>query len=508
MNDIWIKLAELPSLYASEPLFFRALLAALMVGITCGVLGCFFVLRNMALIGDALSHAVLPGLVIAFVIGGYSVFGFFIGSTLAGLVTAILITWISQNVMTKADAAIGIVFTFMFAVGIIMISKVSRSGVHLDMQHFLFGNLLGIRNSDLYLTGAVMVFVIISIYLFYRYLFVATFQEVIAETMGISVQYLHYFLMLLLSFAVVASLQTVGLIMVVAMLITPASTALLLSNQLRQVIFISAFIGAVSSVLGLSIAIVLDAPPGPALVVVVSLFFFSAALFAPRKGYVFRVIRQNRLRKKIQIEDTLKQALRLENNKELTFDTLSNRLTFNKSMLKKHLRTLAKRGLMSVGDNLELILTEVGVKEANRLVRAHRLWETYLVQEMGLSEEQIHEDAEQYEHLLTDEILDEVDQKLGFPTKDPHGSPIPTKKGFPDFPLFNLDLAEKGIIHDQQINEQITHKLWQLGLLPNSIITLKEKDRDFVMVQLNGKLIKVPAILARKINISVSRGEG
>ena len=501
MNDLWIKLVELPSLYLTEPLFFRALIAAIMVGITCGVLGCFFVLRNMALIGDALSHAVLPGLVGAFVIGGYSVFGFFIGSTIAGLITAVLITWISQNVTTKADAAIGIVFTFMFAIGIIAISKVSRSGVHLDMQHFLFGNLLGIRNSDLYLTGGVMIYVLLSIYVFYRYLFVATFQEVIAETMGISVKYLHYFLMLLLSFAVVASLQTVGLIMVVAMLITPASTALLLSDNLRKVIFISAFVGALSSVIGLSIAIILDAPPGPALVVVVSIFFFSTAIFAPKKGYLFRIIRQRKLRQKIQLEDTLKQAIRLENNKTLTFNALIDKLTFNKPILLKHLQTLVKKGFIITDGEQGLKLTKNGIKEANRLVRAHRLWETYLVQEMGMTEEQIHEEAEKYEHFLTDEMLDEVDLKLGFPTKDPHGSPIPTKKGYPDFPLFNLDVSESGVINVDQISEQITHKLWQLGLLPNTTVILKEKDRDFVLVQLNGKLIQVPSSLARKINI-------
>ncbi|MEM8907348.1 MAG: metal ABC transporter permease, partial [Bacteroidota bacterium] len=104
--DIWLRLLELPNIYWYEPIFQRALLAGVMVGITCGVLGCFFVLRNMALIGDALSHAILPGLVFAFVFFGYNTFAFFIGSTLAGMITAVLITWISQNIRTKADAAI------------------------------------------------------------------------------------------------------------------------------------------------------------------------------------------------------------------------------------------------------------------------------------------------------------------------------------------------------------------------------------------------------------------
>ena len=189
----------------------RALIASSMVGLMCGVLGCFIVLRNMAMIGDALSHAILPGVVFAFMVVGYSALGFFTGAVIAGLLTALGITWIQQNVKTKNDAAIGIVYTAMFSIGVMGISWISRNeGVHLDLKDFLFGNVLGVANEDLYLTAGITVYVILSILLFYRYLFITTFQPVIAQTMGISVRVIHYFLMLLLSFAVVASLQTVG----------------------------------------------------------------------------------------------------------------------------------------------------------------------------------------------------------------------------------------------------------------------------------------------------------
>ncbi|MFT5747259.1 MAG: ABC-type Mn2+/Zn2+ transport system permease subunit, partial [Saprospiraceae bacterium] len=185
----------------------RALMASSMVGLMCGVLGCFIVLRNMALIGDALAHSVLPGVVVAFILVGHNPLAFFIGSVIAGLATSVGITWIQHNARTKNDAAIGIVFTAMFAIGVIGISKISRRpGVHLDLNDFLFGDVLGVANEDLYLTGAVLVYVLISVVVFYRYLFAATFQPIIAETMGISVKTIHYFLMLLLSFAVVASL--------------------------------------------------------------------------------------------------------------------------------------------------------------------------------------------------------------------------------------------------------------------------------------------------------------
>lgn len=505
--DIWAAFAELPQIYLTEPIFQRALIAAIMVGITCGILGCFFVLRNMSLIGDALSHAILPGLVVAFMIMGYSTIGFFIGSTIAGMITAVMITWISQNVQTKADASIGIVFTFMFALGIIGISRVSRvhadggdTSPHIDMEHFLFGNLLGVETTDLYLTAAVMIYVIISIYLFYRYLFVATFQEVIAETMGISVTSLHYFLMLLLSFTVVASLQTVGLILVVAMLITPASTALLLSDNLKTVIVLSGVIGAVTGIIGMSLAIVLDAPPGPELVVVVSVMFFLAAMFSPKKGYVSRKIQQRKLQRKIQLEDVLKQTIRISEKSTVTKDKLLEKLAFSSGVLNTRLNTLVKQGLIIKGQS-NVKLTSEGRKEANRLVRAHRLWETYMVQQMGMTEGQIHEEAERLEHLLTEDILEEVDEKLGYPTTDPHGSPIPTRKDHPDFPLTHLKPNEAAFIDPDQTNEMITIKLWELGLSPNIEVKMIEKNKTAVLIKTNQQELEIPIKMAREIEI-------
>ncbi len=410
-----------------SPWAMRALIASSMVGIMCGVLGCFIVLRNMALIGDALAHAILPGVVFAFMLVGYSVFGFFLGSAIAGLIAAVVMTWIQQNSNTKNDAAIGIVFTAMFSIGVMGISKISKSdGVHLDMKDFLFGNVLGVSDQDLYLTTAVTVFVLGSIAVFYRYLFATTFQPVIAKTMGISVEMVHYFLMLLLSFAVVASLRTVGIILVVAMLITPASTALLLSNRLQNVLGISALVGLVSSILGLLLAIQFNTTPGPAMVVVATSLYLLAVFFAPKQGLVFRYFQRRSLLKKIRREDILKQSLRLNEQGTITKTALLEKLGLTSASLESGLQDLLKKEFL-LTTNGGYDLTEPGKQAADKLVRAHRLWETYLVQQMGLTEEQIHEDAEKYEHLLTDEILDNVDEHLGFPTTDPHGSPIPPK---------------------------------------------------------------------------------
>ena len=492
---------ETISIFFEQEWAMRAFAASTMVGVMCGILGCFIVLRNMALIGDALSHAILPGVVFAFMIVGYSALGFFVGSVLAGLVAAVGITWIQRNIKTKNDAAIGIIFTAMFSIGVMGISRISNNpsedGGHLDLKDFLFGSTLGVGNQDLILTSIILVYVLISILVFYRYLFVTTFQPVIAETMGISVRVIHYFLMLLLSFAVVASLQTVGVILVVAMLITPASTALLLSDRLPRVLALAGFVGFISAVLGLFFAVKYDTTPGPAMTVVATLLYFLAALFSPSKGLVFRWINSRKLKTRIQLEDILKQANKLQKSGELTIDKLDNRLGFSKSILKKHLQTLRKKGLFEAKN---LRLTGEGKEEATRLVRAHRLWEAYLVNEMGLTPEQIHEDAEKYEHLLTEEILDEVDAKLGYPALDPHGSPIPTKRGMPDFPLIKLQVNEQAKIATKQMNEHITAQLWSLGLLPETSFQVIRKEGNSIAIKQNEQQITLPLLLAQKVN--------
>lgn len=477
----------------------RALIASSLVGIMCGVLGCFIVLRNMSLVGDALAHAILPGVVFAFVIVGYSALGFFTGAVIAGLLTALGITWIQHNVGTKNDAAIGIVFTAMFSIGVMGISYISRNeGVHLDLKDFLFGNVLGVANSDLYLTTGVTIYVVVSVIVFYRYLFVSTFQPVIAETMGVPVQMIHYFLMLLLSFAVVASLQTVGVILVVAMLITPASTALLLSKRLPSVILLSGIIGLFSAVFGLVFAIILETTPGPAMAVTATLFYTLAVFFAPEKGLVFRQLRKRQLKARIKLEDGLKQAYRLEQQGSLTIESLAEKLGTTTSSLQKILQLLRTKGLLEKGN---LKLTSIGIGEAEKLVRAHRLWETYLVNKIGLNNEQIHEEAERFEHLLPEALLDAVDQELGFPSTDPHGSPIPAKAGEPSFPLIRLASQEQGQIAEHQSGQYVSAQLWRMGLLPGADFRVEEKTLEEVLLRVGEKDIRLPVSLARLINV-------
>lgn len=460
----------------------RAIIASSLVGIMCGVIGCFIVLRNMSLIGDALAHAILPGIFISFIIVGYSTIGFFLGSVVAGLFTAFGITWIQHNVKTKNDAAIGIVFTTMFAIGVMGISHVSQGeGVHLDLGDFLFGSALSISPEDIYITGTVCLFVLSSVVVLYRYLFITTFQETIAQTMGISVKMIHYFLMLLLSFAVVSALRSVGVILVVAMLITPASTALLLSNKLKTVIMISALIGLMSANLGLILSIVFNTTPGPAMTIVVTSLYLIAAVFSPNKGLAIRYVRQLRQKRKIQQEDILRQAIKTDVQEGLSFAFFSERLGYKEQKVATVAQDLVRKGLANVKDK-RLILSEKGKSTAEDLVRAHRLWETYLVDKVGLNQEQIHDEADKMEHHLSKEFLDEVDHALGYPQTDPHGSPIPQKFARPILSILDLELESNARIAKNQISDAVESELWELGLLPNQSFTLHKIDTSSVEI--------------------------
>lgn len=483
----------------------RALIASSLVGILCGTIGSFMVLRNMSLIGDAISHAILPGIFFAFVLVGYGTTGFFIGSLLAALLSVVAMTWIQDNVKTKNDAALGIIFTFMFSIGVIGISYLNnQQGVHLDLKDFLFGTVLGVSTEDIIITIMVTIFSLSSIVIFYRYLFITTFQPIIAATMGISVRAIHYFLMLLLSFAIVASLRTVGIILVVAMLITPSATALLLSDKLKNVIVISGIIGFLSAALGLILAIIFDTTPGPAMCVVVTAFYFLVVFLSPKNGLVIKRIRKRRLNAQIEREDIMKYLSKHKTITSTQLESVSKAIGLKITRLRGHLKALVKGGKLSAEEN-EFSLTKEGNDIALNLVRAHRLWETFLVDKVGLKSHEIHEDAEKYEHFLDSDLLDQLDAKLGYPNFDPHGSPIPSKSPRAERPLVQILEKQTATISSQQLSNEIESQLWELGLTAQSTIYIEMIGTKEMTVKHGDRLLSISKDLASQINVENTR---
>lgn len=267
----------------------RGLVAAVLVGIICGVVGCFIILRGLALMGDALSHAVLPGVAIAFMLG----INFFIGAVVTGILTALAIGFVTQNSRVKEDAAIGIMFTAAFALGIILITQIHS--VSVDLPHILFGDVLGVSTTDLWLTGGTGLVVLLAVILFYKELLLTSFDPTMAAAIGLPNRLIHYFLMVLLSLVTVASLQTVGIVLVVAMLITPGATAYLLTDRLSVMLWLAALFGVISAVVGLYVSYYVEnIPSGATIVVTATVLFLLALLFSPKQGLVWRRLRKAR----------------------------------------------------------------------------------------------------------------------------------------------------------------------------------------------------------------------
>ena len=216
-----------------------ALMAAIMVGIMSGIIGSFIILRGMSLMGDAISHSVLPGVAVAYMLG----VNLMIGATTFGVIAALLIGFVASNSKLKNDTAIGIVFSAFFALGFILISMAESST---NLHHILFGNVLAVSDSDLLSTFVVLAIVIVFVFALFKELQITSFDEVFAKSYGLNTSIIHYGLMIILTLVTVSALQTVGIILIVAMLITPAATAFLWTNRLVYMLFVSSGVGAVA----------------------------------------------------------------------------------------------------------------------------------------------------------------------------------------------------------------------------------------------------------------------
>ncbi len=256
----------------------RGLLAAVMVGVLCSVIGCYVVLRSMAFLGDAMAHAILPGIAIAYLFRG----NLTIGALVAAVVVALGIGAFSQQGTIKEDTAISIMFTAALALGIALISSIRTYAV--DLSHILFGNVLGVSPSDLWLTAILGVIILAITLVCYKPFLVITFDPLLASTMRLPVQFLRNLLLVLLALTIVTSMQTVGVGLVAAMLVTPGATAFLLTKRLPAMMGLAAILGALSSLVGLYISYYLNIASGSTIVLTATLFFLLAYLFSPRKG--------------------------------------------------------------------------------------------------------------------------------------------------------------------------------------------------------------------------------
>jgi ABC-type Mn2+/Zn2+ transport system permease subunit len=442
---LWlIRLAGYASSDLAAPLW--TMLVGGICNASCAILGCYLVLRRMSLLGDAITHSVLPGIALAYYFSG-SVSGWpvFVGALVLGIVTSALTHAVSSLGRVSQDASLGIVFTSLFALGVILIN--SWAGVDLDPGCVLYGmietvavdmtTVLGFEFSrPLMVLFPTLLLTLAFVAVFWKELKIVAFDPALAAAMGIRVTFLNYAFLTMVAVVAVASFESVGSVLVVAMLIVPPATAALMTDRLVWMLAWSVAIGATSAVFGYLMAAALNTNVAGAMAVAAGLQFAAAVFFAPRSGLVSRWLRNQSLAVRIAAEDILATLYRAE-EKGAGSQVLaigSPQASGNRQhpdsarsglVLRLARRRLRRAGWVRGTSPAALALTDSGRAAARSLVRAHRLWESYLDAHFDLPRDHLHDAAERMEHYLGAELQAELAAELSDRAVDPHGKAIP-----------------------------------------------------------------------------------
>jgi ABC-type Mn2+/Zn2+ transport system permease subunit/Mn-dependent DtxR family transcriptional regulator len=418
-----------------DPSVRYALMGSMLLGVTCGLLGSFIVVRKMALVGDALSHAVLPGVAVGYLWNmSKDPVAIFIGATIAGLLGTVVVRLIKDTTRLKEDAALGLVLATFFGAGICLLSMIQRlpGGNKSGLDKFLFGQAAALGADEVRLMVVVTLLTLVAVTLFYKEFLVTSFDVQFAQVVGLPARAIHYSLMLLLAFAIVIALQAVGVVLVSAMLVIPAASAYLLTDRLHRMLLLSATFGLIAGALGAFVSFLGPRfPTGPFMVLSSTAIFALAFLFGPRHGTVARWWRQRSRAARIGRENTLKSIYHVLEGREFKGEGVSLRelaqrrretveeAALQAADLRRHdMATLHEEGNV-------IFLTPDGWQRACNIVRNHRLWELYLTNAAHFAADHVHDDAEKIEHVLGDETVRELERRLEYATRDPHGRPIP-----------------------------------------------------------------------------------
>ncbi len=429
-----------------QPAVRIAVLGTALIGLCCGLLGSFLVARKLSLLGDTLSHAVLPGVAAGFLWSATKdPLAIFVGATLAGVLGVALVNWIQRTTHLKEDAAMGMVLAGFYGLGIVMTTMIQNmeTGNKSGLDKFFFGQAAAMGEGDLALLLAIAALSLGLIVGFYKELLLLSFDFGFARASGLPIRLLNFALMALLAFAVVVSLQAVGVVLVSALLITPAASAYLLTDRMSWMLALATIFGVVSGLLGAFVSYLSSSlPTGPFIVLSATAIFLLALLFGPRHGILPRQLRRRRQRRRIARENTLKAVFHLRESRgfaetEHTLAELALARNAPLGQVQGELAGLVQHGLAETSASAEpfgrsglarFTLTEKGWSRACQVVRNHRLWELYLTNAAHYREDHVHDDAEEIEHLLGEDLVRRLEQRLQNPITDPHGSVIPSKE--------------------------------------------------------------------------------
>lgn len=402
-------------------------------GILCfaaGVVGTFTYLRKRALIGDVISHSVLPGVAIAFMLVGVkSPVYFLIGAISSGLLSIWIVDFVQAKSKLKPDTILALTLSVFFGVGIVLLTKIQHSGnaAQSGLDSFLFGKAASMSLGDVKLFSIIAIVNIIFITIFLRGFSIISFDENYAKGIGFNTSFIKSFLALLTVVTVAIGVQAVGVVLMAALLITPAAGARFLTNSISKMLLISGLFGFVSGWVGVFISYSGNGmPTGPWIVVALSFFTLIAILFGKQRGVIARWKLKKSNNIKINNENVLKDIYKLadKGRNTLSVAEIIEKEKYQPPALKSILNRLEKNDFIDQIRGL-VILNEKGKIAAREVIRKHRLWELYLSKYFQLDADHLHDDAEGIEHVITPEIEKHLLKLLKYPEKDPHQSEIP-----------------------------------------------------------------------------------
>ena len=415
--------------------FQLVLLGSLLIGATSGTLGAFAVLRRRSLLGDALAHAALPGVAIAFLwTQSKALPVLLLGATVSGVVGVLVIEAIVNYTRIKADAALGIVLSVFFGGGIVLLTHIQQSevGNQSGLDKFLFGQAASIVRSDLYVMCIVSALVMVAVFLFFKEFKGLIFDAEFLSSLGFSQRVVDLLLMGLIVLTVMVGLQAVGVILIAAMLITPAAAARFWTDRLHVMVIVSGILGALCGAMGVGLsALAPRIPTGPVMVLVATAAFLVSVLIAPRRGVLARWarLRANALRENGQHFLRAYLALQARDRGEVVLSDLASELQLPLYRVRRLAKRLACDGWVNM-HNGACSLTELGHKEADFVVKSHQLWEYYLVYRSILEEDHVDRSADEVEHILTPEIIEQLETFLAEEDIDVAGDIHKTQSGY------------------------------------------------------------------------------
>lgn len=417
----------------SDPSIVSVVIGAVLLTASSAVVGTFTFLKKKALVGDAVAHSVLPGICLAFILSGTkNPVWMVLGAFLTGWVSLVIIDNITTRSKIKEDTAIALILSVFFGIGILMLTHIQHSGnaAQTGLDSFLFGKAAALVGQDLIVFGVVAVILMVTVGLFFKELKLIAFDSNYAKALGLPVKWIDLLLTSLTVLAVVTGIQAVGVVLMAAMLITPAAAARFWTNDVFKMTLIAAILGGLSGLSGAYVSYVAPAmPTGPWIVIIISGIAIVSFFVAPKRGILARGMQQRRLQRLIMDENLLKELYHLGEKDEnpykgRTVDEIIKERFFPKKTLKTALRRLKRQGFL-INSNGYWSYTEAGKIKGQRVVKLHRLWELYLSKYMKIAPDHVHEDAETVEHIITPELEAQLEKMLEYPEFDPHEEKIP-----------------------------------------------------------------------------------